>query len=158
MFKCLAIRIIPAVALILVAAGCEPAGPAPQGATNASPASSPSPGDTVRSECQNNLKQLGLGCKTYAREHDGRFPDTILALLPEYNPDNNCYRCPGAGQAPARATGAPTTSDYEVVPGLTEKSPGKTILIREKNTGNHTPPGRNVLYVDGHVEFLTGSE
>jgi prepilin-type processing-associated H-X9-DG protein len=157
MFKNSMMVIIPAVALMLLAAGCKPVG---QGAGSSAPATQAdfsSPGAAQRAACANNLKQLGLGCKMYAAEHNGRFPDTLDAVYPEYHPDQNCYRCPGATRPPATSADAARLSDYEIVPGLTDKSPGKaTVLVREKSTANHTPAGRNVLYVDGHVEFIAG--
>ena len=158
MFKHSRMAAIAAGALVLLAAGCNPAG---QG--NVSPAPAPpvqfsSPEEGKRAFCQNHLKQLGLGCKMHASEHNGRFPDSLQALYPEYNPSQDDFRCPGATRPPATAADTATLSDYEMIPGLTEKSPANTVLIREKSTANHTPAGRNVLYVDGHVEFITGAQ
>ncbi len=159
MFKNSMIVVIAVAALVLVAPGCKPAG---QGGASLASAPQPqfsSPDEGKRVFCQNHLKQLGLGCKMYANEHNSRFPDTLEALYPEYCLDQDNYRCPGATRPPATSADAAKLSDYELVPGLTEKSPGKsTVLIREKATANHTPAGRNVLYVDGHVEFIAGTQ
>jgi len=156
MFRNSALAVIACAALILIAAGCNPSGqggvspaPAPQADMN-------SPGAMMRAACANNLKQFGLGCKMYAAEHNGRFPDTLEAVYPEYIPDQNCLRCPGATRPPATAADAAKLSDYEMVSGLTEKSPANSVLIREKSAANHTPAGRNILFVDGHVEFIAG--
>ncbi len=158
MLKNVTMAAIAVAALVLVAPGCKPSG---QG--GASPVPEPqaqfsSPEEGKCAFCQNHLKQLGLGCKMYANEHNDRFPDTLEAVYPEYMPDQDNFRCPGATRPPATAADAAKLSDYELVPGLTEKSPANTVLIREKSTANHTPAGRNVLCVDGHVEFMAGAQ
>jgi prepilin-type processing-associated H-X9-DG protein len=94
----------------------------------------------------------------YANEHDGRFPDTLEAVYPEYIPDQDNFRCPGSTRPPATSADTAAKSDYGLIAGLTEKSPANTVLIREKSTANHVPAGRNVLYVDGHVEFIAGAQ
>jgi len=158
MFGRSTMAIIMVVALVLLAAGCNPAGQTPRTAAPSAQADFSSPDAAKRAACQNNLKQLGMGCKLYASEHNDRFPDTLEAVYPEYMPDQDNFRCPGATRPPATSADAAKLSDYELVAGLTEKSPANTVLIREKSTANHTPAGRNVLYVDGHVEFIAGTQ
>lgn len=143
-----------AVLAMLALAGCQPGQNAPQSVAEQTPADNASPDANKRLACQNNLKQLGLSCKLFASEHDGRFPDTLQALYPEYTPDVSIFRCPSATQEPTGTIDAVPPSHYEIVPGLTESSPKTTILIQEKNTENHVPAGRSVLYIDGHVEFV----
>lgn len=158
MFKNSMMVVIAVAVLVLAAPGCKPSG---QGGASLAPAPQAqfsSPEEGKRAFCQNRLKQLGMGCKLYASEHNDRFPDTLEAVYPEYMPDQDNFRCPGATRPPATSADAAKLSDYELVAGLTDKSPANTVLIREKSTANHTPAGRNVLYVDGHVEFLKGAQ
>jgi hypothetical protein len=148
-------RQIVVIATVLLLAGCSPSGTTPQKeserkADNVMDTSQ----DSTRSSCVNNLKQLGIGCRMYAKAHEGHFPDTIEALFPQYITDESLFRCPGAGSSGNSTLGTTGSSDYEMIPGMTEKSPAKAILIQEKNTGNHTTAGRNVLHVDGSVEFI----
>jgi len=45
-------------------------------------------------QCLSHAKQIALGCKLYALDHDGNFPQTLDQLIPEYLPDNCLFACP----------------------------------------------------------------
>jgi hypothetical protein len=144
-------RPIVVIATVLLLAGCNPSGTTPQKESERKASNTVDTSqDRTISSCVNNLKQIGIGCRMYANAHNGQFPDTIEALFPQYITDESLFRCPGRNSTSA-TTGS---SDYEIIPGMTEKSPAKAILIQEKSTGNHTIAGRNVLHVDGSVEFI----
>lgn len=136
--------------LSMAVLGC---GPVPSGAPGTQETAQPAPSDAKSAACINNIQQLGIGCKLYATEHDGRFPETIQELQPEYCPYKDNFVCPAAAPITPPADGT-LASDYEIVPGLTDKSPAKAILIREKGQQNHTAPGYHILHVDGSVLFV----
>ena len=68
-------------------------------------------------------KKIGLGCKLYAADHDGKFPPTLDALMPTYLNDKKVFVSPFA---PDEAIG------YTYHPGLNENSPPATVLVEDK--------------------------
>ncbi len=98
----------------------------------------------LRAQCMTNLKQLGLGCHVYAMDYNDRFPSKLQELSPNYIGAQQIFFCP----ATERAGGGL----YILWPGLSESTDSSAILMFEAR-GNH-PGGRNVLFVDGHVEWL----
>lgn len=108
-----------------------------------------------RTECINNLKQIGLACRTYASDYDGAFPSHAsgtglqsmgILVTSSYVENNDGFQCPEA----------PTAYHYR--PGLTEYTSSNTALASDPvgssgTTGPHDIGGKtyNVLYVDGHV-------
>jgi len=185
-------------------------------------------GDRARRACANNLKQLGLVCKMYANEWNGKFPPIDdrrgnlamegNAIFPEYLTDLNVLICPGNedhGPVPRPGTRDDVTDESYFYLGwalMTEQeglallevydsldpaqrdedlrvaegkgnAGGNTIyrlregierffitdinnpaasavaqsqipVMWDRPTNHQDPPGGNVLYMDGHVEFL----
>jgi prepilin-type processing-associated H-X9-DG protein len=99
----------------------------------------------LRQTCKNNLRQIALACHAYAQDHDGAFPSSLESLSPEYISAPGALRCPRA-----KDRSAPS---YALVPGLRVERPGGTILAYEVSAANHSGDGRNVAFVDGHVEW-----
>ena len=98
--------------------------------------------------CANNLREVGLAMYIYAREHEGRFPQTLQALYDEhYLADKKLMDCPGSV-----SVGTPEEPDYVYTTGLTVRDPSLEVLVRDKEK-NHREGGRNVLYVNGEVTW-----
>ncbi|MEO7932655.1 MAG: DUF4190 domain-containing protein [Chthoniobacterales bacterium] len=76
-----------------------------------------------------NAKHIGLACKLWAQDHNGHFPPNLEVLVPEYLPNHSVLTS-------AFATDKSEVS-YEYTPGLTESSPGDTVLLRDKYTRSH---------------------
>ncbi|MEA3209116.1 MAG: hypothetical protein QOE70_2173 [Chthoniobacter sp.] len=70
-----------------------------------------------------NAKQIGLGCKLYAQDNNGKFPPSIEALVPDYLPDRSVFISPFAPNEPI---------GYAYTSGLTEASPPDTVLVEDK--------------------------
>lgn len=132
-------------AVIVLAAGCGNSG---------STAAGQSVADPGKQACADNLKQLGLGLKLYAAEHDGKCPASLEAIFPEYMPDRTRFFCPSANHPTPDTGSGPLVSDYELIPGVTFDSSSGKVLIQEKSTQNHGPGRRNVQYVNGKVDFV----
>jgi prepilin-type processing-associated H-X9-DG protein len=103
-----------------------------------------------RVSCLSNLKQIGLACHVYADKHDGKFPPYLDVLFPDYLPDKKVLICPSASHE-----GKSGSSDYVYAAGGTTKA--KDQILAYDNTGNHRGVGRNVLFTDGHVEWMMES-
>lgn len=120
-----------------------------------------------RVKCAVNLKQIGTGCILYANDNKGRYPATLGDLVDaDLNPD--VFVCPASGTAipppdigrdPRRAKDwINANADYVYLGGV---GPGKvninhpadTVLAHEKFE-NHEEEGINILFNDGHVEWM----
>lgn len=102
-------------------------------------------------ECISNLRELYLGCKLYAEDHEGQLPKSVSEL--------KSYVCPETGTAtsvficPLAKDKAGPSYELAVTGKLAEVNhPDQTVLIRE-NSGRHRK-GRFAVYADGHVESL----
>ena len=91
-----------------------------------------------------NAKQIVMGCKLYARDHGGEFPASLDELIPQYLHDPAVLISPF--QKDKNATG------YEYTPGLTEKAPPETIIVRDAFLSGRKK--RAVARVDGSGEIL----
>jgi prepilin-type processing-associated H-X9-DG protein len=216
------------VVLVMAGSGCEKGLRAED-----DPVSSRRAGDTkLRSECENQLKHLGLVIRTYARESEGqRFPALSpetgrLAfgnngvIYPEYLTDLGLLVCPAdedqkllmspvTGQDPAVMLddhsyyylgyavqneadvdrfakayqervekGQKFDKDLDTPQGplfFLREGIGRFLITDINSTDdglraqaaipllierpdNHEPPGGNVLFLDGHVEFIRYGE
>lgn len=124
-----------------------------------------------RASCQNNLKQMGLSFSMYSNEarggllphrqiwrRDGRLSREMIfddwAVIPEYLSDYNVVWCPSwtAQREPvARYDGKidrASATAASTVPILWDHVTPEVISFA------HIPGGANVLYLNGHVNFL----
>ena len=100
----------------------------------------------VRTECANNLSEIGLGLYIYAREHDGKFPPTLKTLYEEqYLSDMTLLDCPAS-----KNIGTFDSPDYLYTTGLSVKDPSLDSLVEDKE-GNHSGHGGSVMRVNGTV-------
>jgi hypothetical protein len=69
-----------------------------------------------RSACKSNLKSIGLVLKMYAESQDGRCPDSLFRLYPNYVADPKVFSCPSArrkeDQSPRPTPGDALAFDY----------------------------------------------
>lgn len=82
-------------------------------------------------------KQIGLACKLYAGDNDGKFPPTLDALIPTYTSNEKLFVSPFAPDEPM---------GYTYHAGLTDDSPPDTVLIEDKFSGKEHQ--RVVVHVD----------
>ncbi len=136
---------------------------------------SPRVGRTYVVPCPSNLKNIGLACLTYANNYGGNFPNRIedLILIEELKPDK--FVCPSSRDSPA--TGTPAEQAAAISAGghcsyvyvgkgftLTMCDPGgfaagrsmSAVVLAHENPANHKV-GMNVLFVDGHVQFVAAT-
>ena len=103
-------------------------------------------GEMEKTECANNLQEIGLALFIYAEEHGGKFPPSVSTLFEEeYIADRRLIDCPAT-----KEIGSKEDPEYIYVPGLSAKDPGTRELLADKDT-NHAGGWRNVLYTNGAV-------
>lgn len=100
-----------------------------------------------RHKCMNNLKQIGLALRLYAQDYNGKFPRELKELCPNYILRATLW-CPGDNKI---------SKSYVYVKGLTSKD-RHSILAYDTSPDHHDGEGRNVLFVDGHVEWMVEKE
>ena len=102
--------------------------------------------------CASNLHTIGSGCMQYAETHDGRLPDRLSQLYRQgFIMDLEVFVCPATGRESPSPDLIDEWTDYEYVAGLATSDDVQSIVACDKD-GNHRG-GRNVLYLDGHVEW-----
>ncbi len=97
-----------------------------------------------------NAKQLVLGMKMYAQEHDGKFPPTLDALFDEHLIDDRRV---------LKVSGVANASDdgweYRGA-GLSEASPGNTVVLVSREA--YSDKKKIVARLDGYAEAVLASE
>jgi prepilin-type processing-associated H-X9-DG protein len=105
--------------------------------------------------CQDNLRMIGTALMQCANDHNGLLPigpEWYKALDYEYLKRNGALLCP-ARIAVGRASEA--TTDYIYNPNrVSTREPGDYPLLWDKKTA-HELQGRNVLFVDGNIRWLS---
>ena len=98
-------------------------------------------------KCSNNARLISLALHMYAADHNETFPGNLSELYPNYIKNEKIFDCPASF-----IRGAAEKPSYEYITGLTESSNGTEIILYDKD-GNHGKLGRNVVRVNGSVEW-----
>jgi prepilin-type processing-associated H-X9-DG protein len=121
-----------------------------------------------RIKCQSNLRQIGQAIVMYANENHGAYPDSFATLLANEDITASVFVCPESNDTDA--TG-PTTQAFvtNLTAGghlsyiyvgagwTTATTPANAVVAYEPLT-NHGGTGMNVLFGDGHVDWLTPAQ
>jgi prepilin-type processing-associated H-X9-DG protein len=117
-----------------------------------------------RVKCGSNLKQIGLALQLYAEKNGGRLPDSMIELLlhEDISPETFCCHSSNDDRAP----GATPAEQVQQIRrgrhcsyvyhgrGMSWPQPDNVPIACEP-LANHAGDGMNILFGDGHVEFLT---
>ena len=113
-----------------------------------------------RVKCASNMKQIGQALAIYASNNKGAYPPDLVTLL-NNTPSLSLevMTCPSSMDTPAPNAGALNAGGhlsyiYLPLPSLRSvASPTGTVVLYEPMT-NHSNDGTNMLFADGHVEFV----
>ena len=96
-----------------------------------------------RITCATNLKGIGMALMLYSNDYDDQFPPELETLISKAEMSAKGLICPASKfEKPYVYRGA----------SISVKDPPWMITVYDK-TGNHSD-GRNVLFLDGHVEWV----
>jgi prepilin-type N-terminal cleavage/methylation domain-containing protein/prepilin-type processing-associated H-X9-DG protein len=132
-----------------------------------------------KTQCMSNVKQIGMGLIMYANENSEAFPSDTAAgamasltlLYDTYISDNKVFNCPSdtlvsAASNASMSVGTAFTStqcSYGYDRSHTQADDADVALAADRppgtpsataNSANHNGRGQNVVYIDGHVEFV----
>jgi len=110
-----------------------------------------------RTPCANNLKQLGLGMKMFAGDHDEMFPSKLVDIRRYMADQAKIFICPRSGNKPGTIETVDGWTDYVYISGLSETNSPSEILMYCP-IENHGGEGGNILFLDGHVEWFNAEE
>lgn len=111
-----------------------------------------------RSNCANNLKQIGLACFMYANDSGGTFPITDAGHGNNFEPlntenyleDSKIYGCPSTTTTATLASASSYT--YNGIGLSDNNSSADAVTLAVDSAGNHGDEWMNALFLDGHVE------
>ena len=101
-----------------------------------------------RIACENNLREISIGLLRYAADHKEAFPEDLGKLYPEYIRDRSVFDCPSS----KKKVGTPADPDYMYNPGLKLWSSPRGVIVEDRD-GSHRGNGKNVLRLDGSIEW-----
>ena len=105
--------------------------------------------------CLRQLDQIGTACNVYAAEHNGRYPERLSELYPDYVSDLDGFVCPATGDRIASRDEIDAKTSYEyygaALNASTAAQPLYEAVLACDKPGNHRH-GKHVLYADGHAE------
>jgi len=119
-----------------------------------------------RVKCASNMRMIGTAMMLYANENRGMYPPKLEALILTQEIQSDAFTCPSSNdtaapgatpQAQAQTLSAGGHLSYVYVgQRMNTASPAYAVLLYEP-LSNHNKDGINVLFGDGHVEFISRS-
>jgi prepilin-type processing-associated H-X9-DG protein len=117
-----------------------------------------------RAKCASNLHQIGLGIRLYTNDHHGVYPDSFATILREEQLTPSVFVCPSSN---AEAASGDTQADIiakmstprfcsyvYLGNGLTTATAKDDMVICYELPENHQKDGMNMLFGDGHAEWM----
>ena len=104
-----------------------------------------------RAICASNVKQIGLAIAMYGGQHEGTIPKAFDDLRLYASNLDTLLICPSANDA--------HRPSYRILLGGKKWNSPETIdaVVMTEIPANHRGLGHNVLYGDGHVEWVSAS-
>lgn len=106
--------------------------------------------NNAAASCKTNLRGIATALRNYAENNQGRMPDNLETLYPDYITDAAMLHCPAAH---SRAPG----EGYLFPASNMEHPPPETILIIDDAPRHRNGTGGFMLRANGKVEWLASS-
>ncbi len=106
-------------------------------------------GQVRRTECVNNVREIGQLIAAYRGDHQGKMPKSLKALVDGGN--KPIFVCPQDRSAPTKKG---FKCSYLYVGPLSYKTPSDTIIVYDRKAFNHGVEGRTCLFYDGSVKAM----
>ncbi len=114
-----------------------------------------------RVKCASNMRQIGQAILLYTNDNAGQYPPDLATLLKTEDLTPIVFVCPSSSDTPATGPGDLESGghlSYKYIgKGMNNSKSPMTIVMYEDDK-DHGGDGMNVLYGDGHVEFLDKSQ
>lgn len=119
-----------------------------------------------RVKCGSHLRQIGQAMLMYANDNGGRYPDSFEHILLTQDITGEVFCCPSTGvdRAPGETPEQQAANLHKGhcsyvyhARGLKSDTPATRPIACEL-LYNHDGAGMNILFGDGHVEFVTAAE
>ncbi len=120
----------------------------------------------MRSVCAANLQGIGNAMQIYANTNQDAFPPDFNTLIASGSVSPGQFICPSSEDDAGSRNGAYVVNlaggvpeeelrtCYEYIEGQKTNADSRNVLVYEK-ANSHDEEGGNVLFVDGHTEFVT---
>jgi hypothetical protein len=118
-----------------------------------------------RAKCASNLHQIGLAISLYASENAGQYPESFASLMTQEQLTAAVFVCPSSNdQAASGADLAAVAGNLSTGHhlsyiyagrGLTTATVKPETVIAYEPLMNHQEDGIDVLYGDGHAEWVS---
>lgn len=117
--------------------------------------------------CQSRLRQIGQAILLYTNDYQGQYPDSFGTLLLNEDITSDVFVCPETNDV--AATGATTQaaaanlttgghlSYIYLGKGMNSATVPANAIVAYEPLSNHANTGMNVLFGDGHVDFIKPS-
>lgn len=113
--------------------------------------------ESSRTACMAHLREIGTACNVYAAGHDGRYPERLSELYPDYVSDLDVFVCPATGAKIGSPQEIDSKTSYEYRgAGLREWGPSQ-VLACDKPRNHPLPRDIIYLFADGSVGSEYGS-
>ncbi len=112
----------------------------------------------LKLNCQSNLRQIGIGIRTYLNDYNQAFPTAAtgraalqILVTKNYIDNPGVFKCPSS--ATTGITGG-SNGDYFYNTGITSTSSSNAPMAADSAATFHaeSPKPYNILHVDGHVD------
>jgi prepilin-type processing-associated H-X9-DG protein len=117
-----------------------------------------------RAKCASNLHQIGLAISMYTSDHNGVYPDSFATIMREEQITSAVFVCPSSndeaasGDTQADVIANMTTPHHcsyvYLGNGLTTATTKDEMVICYEPPENHGGDGMNMLFGDGHAEWI----
>jgi prepilin-type processing-associated H-X9-DG protein len=121
-------------------------------------------------QCRSNLRQIGQAITLYCIDHRGQYPDSVATMF--FNEANEglgveVFVWPDSKDTPATGATTQVVAGNLLVPGhcsyiyigngLNSRTVAANTVVAYEPVANHGGAGMNVLFGDGHVEFVSAT-